>query len=523
MSEWAPRHNPWAIALTVTLATFMEVLDSSIANVALPHIAGSLSASQDESTWVLTSYLVSNAVILPISAWLATKLGRKRFYMSCVAIFGVSSVLCGLAPSLGMLVVFRIIQGAGGGGLAPSEQAILADTFTPAQRGMAFAVYGMAVVVAPAIGPTLGGWITDNFSWRWIFYINVPVAILSLFLTHRLVEDPPYLVEERKKASTSSVDFWGLGLITVAIGSLQVVLDKGQEADWFSTWWITMFSSVALVTFVVWAIWEWRHPFPIVNIRLFRNRNFAVAMGFTFMLGIVLYSTTVMIPQFLEQLLGYPAVKAGEALGGGGLAMMVMMPVAGILVSKMDPRLIMAAGFAGTSTALYWMMLHFTTTLDFHTAFLLRTLQAVSLPFIFLPSNTLAYVGIARVQNNQVSGMNAFVRNIGGSIGIAMITTLLTRQGQKHITYLSAHAVPGNGTFDQMVSGMTTTLHSAGLPMATATQQAYARINLMITGQATALAYVDVLSWMALLIAALIPFVLLMRRGKPSGDAPPAH
>ncbi len=334
MSDWHPKHNPWAIALTVTLATFMEVLDTSIANVALPHIAGSLSASQNESTWVLTSYLVSNAVILPISAWLATTLGRKRFYMTCVALFGVSSFLCGLAPSLGMLVFFRVLQGAGGGGLAPSEQAILADTFPPPMRGMAFAVYGMAVVVAPAIGPTLGGWITDNFSWRWIFYINIPIVILSLFLTYRLVEDPPYLAEQRKRSSASRIDFAGLALITLAIGSLQVVLDKGQEEDWFSTWWITVMLAVAAIGFVVWGIWEWRHPFPIVNIRLFKKRNFAIAMFFTFMLGIVLFGTTVMIPQFLETLLGYPAVTAGEALAGGGLVMMVMMPISGVLVSK---------------------------------------------------------------------------------------------------------------------------------------------------------------------------------------------
>ena len=523
MTEWKPKHNQWAIALTVTLATFMEVLDTSIANVALPHIAGSLGATPDESTWVLTSYLVSNAVILPISAWLATVLGRKRFYMSCVAIFGLSSVLCGAAPTLGMLILFRILQGVGGGGLAPSEQAILADTFTPAQRGMAFAVYGMAVVVAPAIGPTIGGWITDNFSWRWIFYINVPVAIASLFLTHRLVEDPPYLTEVRKKASGIKVDYIGLALITVAVGCLQVVLDKGQEADWFSAWWITTFVVVAITSLTVWIFWEARHPFPIVNVKLFKKRNFAVAMFFTFMLGMVLFGTTVIIPQFLEVLLGYPAVKAGEALAGGGLAMLVMMPVSGMLVSRMDPRLMMACGFAGTASSLYFMTTHWTLGQDFHTAFMMRTLQAVSLPFIFLPSNTLAYVGVAREQNNQVSGMNAFVRNIGGSIGIAMITTLLTRQGQKHTSYLASHAIPGSAAFDQMVNGFSSTYRHGGSGPGLATQQAYARVYQMIEGQASAMAYVDVLSYMSILVAMLIPFVLLMRRGKPGGAAPAAH
>ena len=522
MSEWQPKHNRWAIALTVTLATFMEVLDTSIANVALPHIAGSLSASQNESTWVLTSYLVSNAIILPISAWLATVMGRKRFYMTCVAIFGVSSFLCGLAPSLGMLVVFRILQGAGGGGLAPSEQAILADTFPPSMRGMAFAVYGMAVVVAPAIGPTLGGWITDNYTWRWIFYINIPVVIASLFLTNRLVEDPPYLKTERKRASGIKPDFVGLAMISVAIGCLQVVLDKGQEVDWFSAWWITAMLFVAASVFLVWVIWEWQHPFPIVNLRLFKRRNFAVCMFFTFMLGIVLFGTTVVIPQFLETLLGYPAVKAGEALAGGGFVMMIMMPISGMLVSRFDPRVMMACGFAGTAASLYWMTTHMSLGLDFHTAFMMRSMQTLSLPFIFLPSNTLAYLGVPREQNNQVSGMNAFVRNIGGSVGIALITTFLTRQAQKHTTDLAAHAIPGTANFDGFISGISVSLQKSGVTATLATQEAYARVNQMVQGQATALAYIDVLSILALVVVCLIPFVFLMRRAKRGGAPSPA-
>ncbi|MGB6391253.1 MAG: DHA2 family efflux MFS transporter permease subunit, partial [Candidatus Acidiferrales bacterium] len=317
-AAWQPRHNPWLIAVTVTLATFMEVLDTSIANVALPHIAGSLGASFDESTWVLTSYLVSNAIVLPISAWLATRFGRKRFYMSCVAVFATSSFLCGLAPSLGMLIIFRILQGAGGGGLQPSEQAILADTFAPSKRGMAFAIYGMAVVVAPAIGPTLGGWITDNFSWRWIFYVNVPISVLSLYLTHRLIEDPPYLKDERIRKKSIRVDYIGLALIALGVGALQMVLDKGQESDWFASHWITIGFVVAVCLLTAWVAWEWRHPNPIVELTLLKNRNFATAMFFMFILGIVLYGTTVLIPQYLQLLMGYPAVLAGEALAGGG-------------------------------------------------------------------------------------------------------------------------------------------------------------------------------------------------------------
>src|SRR5271165_3130422 len=292
-SGWKPKHNPWAIALTVTLATFMEVLDTSIANVALPHIAGSLSASQEESTWVLTSYLVLNAIILPMSAWLASVFGRKRFYMTCVFLFTASSFLCGLAPTLGMLVFFRVLQGTGGGGLQPSEQAILADTFPPSMRGMAFAVYGMAVVMAPAIGPTIGGWITDNYSWHWIFYINLPVGILSLYLTNRLVEDPPYLAQQQKLRKESGVDYIGIILLVVAIACLQLVLDKGQEDDWFASRTILSLTVAALVLLTWFVVNEWKHRNPIMDLQLLRQRNFATAVVMMFVLGMVLFGTTV--------------------------------------------------------------------------------------------------------------------------------------------------------------------------------------------------------------------------------------
>src|ERR1017187_8890178 len=313
-APWKPKYNPWIVALTVTLATFMEVLDTSIANVALPHIAGGLSASQDESTWVLTSYLVSNAIILPISAWLSVLVGRKRFYMACVTMFTISSFLCGLAPSLGMLVFFRILQGLGGGGLATSEQSILADTFSPAKRGMAFAVYGMAVVMAPAIGPTLGGWITDNYSWRWIFYINVPVGVVSLYLTNRIVEDPPYMKIEQQKTLRNPIDYMGLGLIAVGIGCLQYVLDKGQESDWFSSKKIIILLIAAIAALVWFVINEWKQEYPIMDLRLLKQRNFATAAFMMFVLGMVLFGTTVLIPQFLQVLMGYTAEQAGMAL-----------------------------------------------------------------------------------------------------------------------------------------------------------------------------------------------------------------
>src|ERR1700720_2738981 len=321
-----PAVNPWIIAMAVTLATFMEVLDTSIANVSLPHIAGSLSAGTDESTWVLTSYLVSNAIVLPLSGWISSIIGRKRFYMSCVAIFTVSSLLCGLAPNLGMLIFFRILQGAGGGGLQPSEQAILADTFPPAKRGMAFAIYGMAVVVAPALGPTIGGWITDNYSWRWIFFMNIPVGILSVALTSLLVSDPPWI--RSKKTSGIKVDYIGFGLLAIGLGALQVVLDKGEREDWFETHYIVVLTVVAAICLIAVYFWERYHEHPIIEGWLLSGRTFLMACVMLFMVGFVLYATTLLLPQLAQTLMGYTAELAGLMIMPGGIALMLMMPVA---------------------------------------------------------------------------------------------------------------------------------------------------------------------------------------------------
>jgi DHA2 family multidrug resistance protein len=515
-TPWKPKYNPWLIALTVTLATFMEVLDTSIANVSLPHIAGNLSASQVESAWVLTSYLVSNAIILPISAWLSTIIGRKRFYMSCVALFTVSSFLCGLAPSLGMLIFFRVLQGVGGGGLQPSEQAILADTFPPAKRGMAFAVYAMAVVLAPAIGPTLGGYITDNYNWRWIFYINVPIGLLSLFLTNRLVEDPPFLKREQERRRRIRADYVGLGLITIAIASLQIALDKGQESDWFSSRWITSLVIVAGYAFLVWIVWEWHHPNPVVDIRLFQRRNFATAMFFSFTVGIVLYGTTFMIPQFLQVQLGYPAVVAGEALAGGGFIMIMVLPFVGTMVSRVDPRKMMAFGFISISAAMYYMSSLFSLTMDFRAAFLMRTLQMFGLAFVFVPQNVLAYVGIPREKNNQISSMNSFMRNVGGSIGIALISTSIARISQQRRYSMVANTTPGTPQYENLVGGLSQTIQGKGAGSVDAARQAHGIISYMIDKQATTLAYVEVISILAVIILCLVPFLLIMKRNRPA-------
>jgi MFS transporter, DHA2 family, multidrug resistance protein len=523
-APWKPKYNPWLIALTVTMATFMEVLDTSIANVSLPHIAGNLSASQVESAWVLTSYLVSNAIILPISAWLSTIIGRKRFYMSCVALFTVSSFLCGLAPSLGMLIFFRILQGVGGGGLQPSEQAILADTFPASKRGMAFAVYAMAVVLAPAIGPTLGGYITDNYNWRWIFYINVPIGLLSLFLTNRLVEDPPFLKREQERRRGIRADYVGLGLITLAIASLQIALDKGQESDWFSSRWITSLVIVAGYAFLVWIVWEWNHPNPVVDIRLFKRRNFATAMFFSFTVGIVLYGTTFMIPQFLQVQLGYPAVVAGEALAGGGFVMIMVLPLVGTMVSRVDPRKMMAFGFISISAAMYYMSSLFSLTMDFRAAFLMRTLQMFGLAFVFVPQNVLAYVGIPREKNNQISSMNSFMRNVGGSIGIALISTSIARIAQQRRYSMVAKTTPGTPPYEGLMGGLTETLKGQGASSVDATRQAHGIVSFMIDRQATTLAYVEVISILAVIILCLVPFLLIMKRNRPAvGDQAVIH
>jgi DHA2 family multidrug resistance protein len=514
-------HNPWAIALTVTLATFMEVLDTSIANVALPHIAGNLSVDQTTSTWVLTSYLVSNAIVLPISGWLATRFGRKKFYMSCVALFTVSSFLCGIAPNIGLLILFRILQGAGGGGLAPSEQAILADTFEPKKRGMAFAVYGMAVVLAPAIGPTLGGVITDNFSWRWIFFLNVPVGFLSLYLSHKMVVDPPYLAVEREKAKNKGVDFMGLGLVALWVSTMQVVLDKGEQDDWWNATYLRWFMIISATSLVAFVTWEWRHPDPIVDIKMFKNRSFAISCAMMLMLGAVLFGTTVLIPQYMQTIAGYTATLAGETLSPGGLAILFLMPLIGILVSRVDTRFLVAIGFSSQAWALFYMASHLTSGISFHTAMLLRIYQAMGLAFLFVPINTVSYAGIPPEQNNQVSSLVNLMRNLGGSIGISMVTTFLARRAQVHQTFLVAHISRFDQPTQSFLNGAQAAVMHAGFSAASATQKAYGELAGIVAREAMTLAYVDTIRGFGYAAALMIPFVFLLR--KPKAGAVAAH
>ncbi len=500
--------NPWVIALVVTLATFMEVLDTSIANVSLPHIAGGLSASIDEATWILTSYLVSNAIILPMSGWFSSLMGRKRFYMLCVALFTGSSFLCGLAPSLGWLILFRILQGIGGGGLQPSEQSILADTFPAAKRGMAFAMYGMAVVVAPAIGPTLGGWITDNYSWRWIFYINVPVGIISILLTSRLISDPPYL---RGRQRRGRIDYIGFGLLAIGLGCLQVVLDKGQREDWFQSHFIIVFALIALAALAAAIPWEWKQSHPVIDLSLFRSRSFTVANAMMFMLGFVLLGSTLLIPLFAQTMLGYPATQAGLALMPGGLIILSTMPLVGFLLQRYDPRWLMAFGLTMLSIALFYMT-GFNLTIDFWTLATARMLQGCGLGFLFVPINTVAYAYLPPEKNNAASGIINLSRNVGASVGISIVTTLLERRGQFHRQRLSAHLNPADVNVQNMLAGIQARMQAHGAGAAQAIERAYAVLQGLLLRQSQMLAYVDNFWLLGLATLLLIPLVMLVKR-----------
>jgi MFS transporter, DHA2 family, multidrug resistance protein len=511
---WQPKFNPWLIAVVVAMAAFMEVLDTSIANVALPHIAGNLGASNDESTWVLTSYLVSNAIILPISGWLAGLFGRKRFFLVCITVFTCSSLLCGAAPSLAMLILFRVIQGAGGGGLQPMAQAILADTFPPQKRGMAFALYGITAVLAPTIGPTLGGWITDNYSWRWIFYINLPVGILAWFLVYRMVEDPPYL--KLARGAGIRLDYIGVALLALGVGALQVVLDKGQEDDWFGSHFILTLAVTSAVSLVSLVIWEWFQKAPIVDVRLFKSFNFAVANLMMFVLGVLLFSSLVMMPLFLQTLMGYTAQTAGLVLSASGVVLLFEMPIVGQLASKFPAKYIIAFGWLALAGGMYYSTKRLDLLISFKTAAWLRVAQAVGMGFLFVPITLAGYIGISPEKSNSVAGIINFMRNIGSSVGTSMVTTLLARRSQFHQSVMAYHVTSYDPIFRNQVSGLAQQLANSGASAADARAQAYGRVYQSLGAQAQTLAYLD--TFMVLAIGASIMFVIafIVRRNDPS-------
>ena len=520
-ATWRPKFNPWIIGVVVAGAAFMEVLDTSIANVALPYIGGNLGASTDQSTWILTSYLVSNAVVLPISGWFSGLLGRQRFFMLCLTIFTISSFLCGIAPSLGAIIFFRVLQGAGGGGLQPLAQAILADSFPPEKRGLAFALYTITVIVAPTVGPTLGGWITDNYSWRWIFFINIPVGIISLLLVYRVIEDPPWAT--LKAGVASRIDYIGISLLALGVGALQIMLDKGQEDDWFGSNFITTLAILAVVGLVSLVIWEWFTKDPIIDLRMYRNFNFVQANIMIFILGLVLFAALVMLPLFLQTLLGYTAQSAGLVLSGGGLFLLFMTPLIGVLSGKIQAKYLIAFGWITVALGMFYSSRELQLGLSFRSAAWLRVFQVFGLSFLFVPINLSSYVGMPPEKSGSVAGLMNFMRNIGSSVGTSMVTTVIARRSQVHQVYLVQNIYPGAATLSDTIAGLSARIMTSGADAVQATKVAYALIYRTVIAQAATLAYVD--TYVLLGSIALVMFVLsfFVKKNELGGSRPMAE
>ncbi|MFZ0500338.1 MAG: DHA2 family efflux MFS transporter permease subunit [Steroidobacteraceae bacterium] len=504
----------WLIAVVVALAAFMEIMDISIANVSLPHIAGALSSSQDESTWVLTSYLVTNAAVMPISGWLSARFGRKRFFLFAITGFTVASLLCGLAPSLGGLVLLRAVQGAFGGGLQPVGQAILADSFPAEKRGMATAIYGIAAVVAPTIGPTLGGWITDSYDWRWIFFINVPVGFAVFGLVSALIHEA---APTRKRTGQSPMDWTGFGFVALSLGCLQVVLDRGQEDDWFSSHFITVLTLVSAVSFVLLVWRELKAHDPLVDIRLLLEKNFAVSFTLMLMLGFMLLGSTYLIPAYAQSLMGYRAMDAGLVLTPGGVVMIALLPFVGRSINKVDLRVLIAIGLVVGGLSLLWMT-NFYLGISFGWMVLARIVQAASLAFLFIPINTLAFRDVPRDKTNNASALINLARNFGGSIGISVASTMLTRREQFHQSRLV-------GLMQGMNPAYTDYTHhlAAALGSTPDSQLTLAVVYQNIVQQATLLSYLDDFKLLGLFFLALLPLLLWVRPGKGGGPAAAMH
>ena len=519
--------NPWIVTLVVTMGTFMEVLDTSIANVALPHIAGSLSASQDESTWVLTSYLVANAIVLPISGWISSVIGRKNFYLISVAMFTVFSALCGLAPTLGLLVVFRVLQGLAGGGLQPSVQAILADLFPGNKRGMAMAVYTVAIMCAPVLGPTLGGWITDNYSWRWIFYINIPVGLMCAFLTRMVLTDPEHLTRRRlaEKAERLrigiklQVDGTGLALIAIGLASLEIVLDKGQELDWLGSNFIAWMAAIALIALAGAIVWELRVKNPIVNLRLLKERNFLFCCVIVLGVYTALYASTFLLPQFMQLLMGYSATAAGLAISPAGLVTMIEIPLVGWALSRgFDARRMIFAGLLTIALGTWWLSLG---NLDMGESSLIwpRVVQVMGIGMTTVPLSTIMFRFLPSDQSSNAAGIYALVRNEGGSIGIAISSTFLERATQSHQAYIGAHMTASNPMAQQAAQAFAAA-HGTIASSGSASNNAYAGLAMLygqVQRQAALLAYMDQYRMFTYLLLALLPLVFLLKRPKMTG------
>ncbi|HTF62723.1 MAG TPA: DHA2 family efflux MFS transporter permease subunit [Edaphobacter sp.] len=500
--------NPWIVALVVTIGTFMEVLDTSIANVALPHISGSLSASQDEGAWVLTSYLVANAIVLPISGWLSSLMGRKNFYLTSVFFFTVFSAACGLAPSLGMLILFRVAQGLAGGGLQPSVQAILADTFSAQKRGMAMALYTVAILVAPVLGPTLGGWITDNYSWRWIFYINIPIGILCVFLTRIVLEDPPYMKEAKAKARKVAIDWGGLGFISLGLATLEIVLDKGQELDWFGSPFIVFFASISIIALVAAVLWELHTKNPVVNLRLLKERNFLFCCIIILGLYAVLYATTYLLPTFMQQMMGYDATTSGLALSPAGIFTMIEVPFVGYVLTKgYDPRKMVFSGMLLIASSCWWM-----SSLNLDVAemnlILPRIVQVLGLGLITVPVSTIVFRFIPKTESSQAAGLYALVRNEGGSLGIALVSTMLQRRAQVFQTVLGQNMTASSGAMQHAVKQLSAVPGNATDNHYFALAQLYQAMQ----RQALLQSYMDQFKLLCGVMVCMLPLVFFLKR-----------
>ena len=510
-----PAVNPWFIGITVSMAAFLEVLDTSVANVALPYIAGDLGASYDDSTWVLTSYLAANAIVLPVSGWLAEVIGRKRYFILSLIVFTVSSMLCGFAPNLPLLLIFRALQGIGGGGLQPMAQAILNDTFPPEQRGSAFALYGITAVLAPTIGPMLGGWITDNYSWRWIFFIKLPVALLALYLTYTLVHDP-VRSGARVKNGGIRVDYIGIAFLTLGVASLQIVLDKGQEDDWFGSQFITVLAITAAVCLVSLVLWEWFRKDPIIDVRMYKSFNFAAANLMMFMMGVMLFSTLVLIPEFLQTLLGYTAELAGLVLSASGFVLLLMMPIVGRLTSKVPARYLIAVGWLCLAIGLIYSAYQIDLFISFDFAMWLRCAQVVGIGFLFVPITAAGYIGVPAEKGNSVSGMVNFMRNIGSSIGTSIVTTMIARRSQYHQQILVGHIAPDIPAFHGAVRGLTGSIRHSGLGAVDARNQAVARLYGLVNQQARTLSFMDTFWLLSVLCAIMFVLAFFLKKNDPA-------
>jgi len=517
MEKQSPTINPWIIAIAVMFSTFMEVLDTTVVNVSLPHIAGSLSATVEEATWALTSYLVANAVILPIAGWLANYLGRKRLLMLSITGFTCASFLCGLAPSLQLLIVFRIIQGATGGALQPLSQAILLEAFPPQDRGKAMGFWGLGIVVAPILGPVLGGWLTDSYSWRWVFYINIPVGIASLIMTQLFIFDPPYI-----RRTSSTVDYWGIGMLAVGIGALQVLLDKGQQDDWFNSTFIISLTVISAAAIVLFLIHELRTEHPVLNLRIFKLRTYATGVFLMTTLGFVLYGSLVLLPIFLQTLLGYPAFQAGIAMMPRGIGSFLAMPIIGILTTRFDPRKLIGIGLIVASYTLFRLS-RLNLEAGYWDVFWPQFIQGISLGLLFVPLTTVTMDPISRDTMGNATSIFNLMRNIGGSMGIAAVTTLLSRRSQVHTNILGAHVTPFDERSRMMLLRLKQALMARGLDAATAAKSAYGIVFGLVQRQATLISFVECFWLLAIIFLAAVPLLFLMRRPKPHAAPVAAH